>query len=87
MASPKVLVECQVCREVYDYQDLCPRMLKCGHSFCTRCLWQLLTADDKIPCPTCRVEVNVRQDGVAGLPKNFALLRGPAPKKRPMISG
>ena len=74
MASPKVLVECQVCREVYDYQDLCPRMLKCGHSFCTRCLWQLLTADDKIPCPTCRVEVNVRQDGVAGLPKNFALL-------------
>ena len=74
MASPKVLVECQVCREVYDYQDLCPRMLKCGHSFCTRCLWQLLTANDKIPCPTCRVEVNVPQAGVAGLPKNFALL-------------
>lgn len=74
MASSKVLVECVVCREVYDDQNLCPRMLKCGHSFCTRCLWQLLIADDKILCPTCRVEVNVRQDGVAGLPKNFALL-------------
>ena len=67
--------ECLGCCEVYDDQNLCPRMLKCGHSFCTRCLWQLLTADDKIPCPTCRVEVKVSQDGVAGLPKNFELLR------------
>lgn len=49
-------------------------MLKCGHSFCTRYLWQLLTADDKIRCPTCGVEVNLSQVGVAGLPKNFALL-------------
>ena len=31
-------------------------------------------ADNKIHCPTCRVEVNVPQAGVAGLPKNFALL-------------
>ena len=46
MASPKVLVECQVCREVYDYKNLCPRMLKCGHSFCTRCLWHLLNANE-----------------------------------------
>ena len=73
MASPKVL-ECLVCYETYDDQNLCPRMLTCGHSFCTSCLQRLLTVDDKIPCPTCRVEVNVSQDGVVGLPKNFALL-------------
>ena len=73
MASPKVL-ECLVCCETYDDQNLCPRMLTCGHSFCTSCLQRLLTVDDKIPCPTCRVEVNVSQDGVVGLPKNFALL-------------
>ena len=75
MASPKARVECLVCSDVYDDQDLCPRMLNCGHCFCTRCLWQLLTAEDKIRCPTCRVEVNVSQAGVAGLPKNFELLR------------
>ena len=69
MASLKVL-ECLVCREVYDDQNLCPRILSCGHSFCSSCL-QLLTVDGKISCPTCRV---VSQDGVAGLPKNFALL-------------
>ena len=75
MASPKVLVECQVCREIYDDQNLCPRMLSCGHSFCTRCLNRLFTEKrDQFCCPTCRVKVNVSQAGVAGLPKNFALL-------------
>ena len=74
MASPKVRVECPVCREAYDHQNLCPCMLSCGHSFCTSCLQRLLTADNKIPCPTCRFEVNLSQAGVAALPKNFALL-------------
>ena len=74
MASPKV-PECVVCREGYDDQNLCPRILSCGHSFCTRCLDRLFTEErDRFRCPTCRVEVNVSQDGVVGLPKNFALL-------------
>ena len=74
MAYAKVL-ECLVCREVYDDQNLCPRMLSCGHSFCTRCLNRLFTEKrDQFCCPTCRVKVNVSQAGVAGLSKNFALL-------------
>ena len=69
-------VECPVCCELFDDQNICPRMLSCGHSFCTSCLERLLTMAmiDKIPCPTCRVEVNLPEAGVAGLPKNFALL-------------
>ena len=75
MASAEVL-ECPVCCELYDDQNICPRILSCGHSFCTGCLERLLTqaADNKILCPTCRNEVNVPPAGVAGLPKNFALL-------------
>ena len=73
MASPEVL-QCPVCFEIYDDQNLCPRMLSCGHSFCSSCLERLLSVYDKFHCPTCRVEVNVSQAGVAGLPKNFALL-------------
>ena len=74
MAYAKVL-ECLVCREIYDDQNLCPRMLSSGHSFCTRCLNRLFTEKrDQFCCPTCRVKVNVSQAGVAGLPKNFALL-------------
>ena len=73
MASAEGL-ECPVCCEPFDDQNICPRMLSCGHSFCTGCLERLLTADNKIPCPTCRDEVNVPQAGVVELPKNFALL-------------
>ena len=73
MASAEVL-ECPVCCELFDDQNISPRILSCGHSFCTGCLERLLTTGDKIPCPTCRDEVNVPQAGVAGLPKNFALL-------------
>ena len=73
MASAEVL-ECPVCCEPFDDQNICPRILSCGHSFCTGCLERLLTVDNKIPCPTCRDEVYIPQAGVAGLPKNFALL-------------
>ena len=73
MASAEVL-ECPVCCELFDDQNISPRILSCGHSFCTGCLERLPIADDKIACPTCRDEVNVPQAGVAGLPKNFALL-------------
>lgn len=73
MASAEVL-ECPVCCEPFEDQNICPRILSCGHSFCTCCLERLLTADNKIPCPTCRDEVNVPQAGIVGLPKNFALL-------------
>ena len=73
MASAEGL-ECSVCCELYDDQNICPRMLGCGHSFCTGCLEHLLTqaADNEILCPTCRDEFNVPRAGVAGLPKNFA---------------
>lgn len=71
--------ECPVCCESFDGQDVSPRMLSCGHSFCTGCLERLLATVDTITCPTCRVEVKVPQAGVAGLPKNWALLSLIAP--------
>ena len=74
MASAEGLLQCSVCFNPFDDQNICPRNLSCGHSFCTSCLERLPAADNKIQCPTCRVEVNVPQAGVAGLPKNFALL-------------
>ena len=65
-------LECSICCERFDEEKLCPRLLSCGHSFCSACLEKLFKAD-AISCPTCRCVVSVPA-GVAGLSKNFALI-------------
>ena len=60
--------ECSICYEGYNDEKKCPRLLSCGHSFCSSCLERLLHGNT-IDCPTCRNPV-----GVHGLLKNFALL-------------
>ena len=64
--------ECSICLEGYNDKEKCPRMLSCGHSFCSRCLERLLRGNT-INCPKCRNPVAV-PSGVHGLLKNFALL-------------
>ena len=64
--------ECSICFECYNDQSKCPRMLSCGHSFCSCCLERLLRGNT-IGCPKCRNPVAV-PPGVHGLLKNFALL-------------
>ena len=64
--------ECSICLEGYNDKEKCPRMLSCGHSFCSRCLERLLSGNT-IDCPKCRNPVAV-PSGVHGLSKNFALL-------------
>eukprot|EP00457_Paulinella_chromatophora_P003311 gb/GEZN01003318.1/.p1 GENE.gb/GEZN01003318.1/~~gb/GEZN01003318.1/.p1 ORF type:complete len:593 (-),score=84.24 gb/GEZN01003318.1/:358-2136(-) len=65
-------MECSICCEGFDDQKLCPRLLRCGHSFCSGCLEKLID-HNSVTCPTCRKAVAVLA-GVTGLPKNFALL-------------
>ena len=64
--------ECSICFEHYNDEDKSPRLLSCGHSFCSRCLERLLRGNT-IDCPKCRNPVAV-PSGVHGLLKNFALL-------------
>ena len=65
-------LECSICCERFDEEKLCPRLLSCGHSFCSSCLEKLFL-EYAINCPTCRGAVSVPA-GITGLPKNFALL-------------
>ena len=65
-------LDCPICCERFDEEKLCPRLLSCGHSFCSNCLEKMFK-EYAISCPTCRCVVSV-QAGVTGLPKNFALL-------------
>ena len=72
MASAQV-PECSICCEHYDHENLFPRLLICGHTFCSSCLGKLLK-NNSISCPDCRKTVPV-PTGVAGLTKNYALLK------------
>ena len=64
--------ECSICFEHYNDQSKCPRLLSCGHSFCSSCLERLLHGNT-IDCPTCR-NPDAVPTGVDGLLTNFALL-------------
>ena len=64
--------ECSICFERFNDENKCPRLLSCGHSFCSCCLERLLRGNT-IDCPKCRNPVAV-PSGVHGLLKNFALL-------------
>ena len=58
---PKTI--CDICMEEYDDNDKsekCPRILLCGHSFCTTCLKKIKLKNKNIICPTCR-EIDIRE--------------------------
>src|SRR6218665_3872748 len=66
------ITECPICISAF----IDPRMLPCIHTFCFQCL--NLTGDsaqmkpgDKMPCPLCRKEFVIPEDGMHGVQKNF----------------
>ena len=80
-------LQCGVCCERFDEGARCPRLLGCGHTFCTHCLERLprdqpaakakaraKAAAATISCPSCREPTALPAAGVAALPKNFIVL-------------
>ena len=65
--------ECSICYELYDHENRFPRLLSCGHTFCSSCLENLFD-NNSISCPNCRKTASV-PTGVAGLTKNYDLLK------------
>ena len=64
------LLECSICSE--EFKD--PRILPCIHTFCLVCLekaGQNKQPGDIMPCPVCRTEFTVPDQGFIGIPKNF----------------
>ena len=55
----------------YDEDTHCPKLLFCGHTFCTKCINNIFRSDH-LKCPLCNREFPVAS--VDDLPKNFALL-------------
>mmetsp|Transcript_32337 Transcript_32337/g.56556 ORF Transcript_32337/g.56556 Transcript_32337/m.56556 type:complete len:464 (+) Transcript_32337:56-1447(+) len=70
------LAECALCCNTFkeEPQERVPRSLPCGHTFCHECLSRLVIRNS-VECPNrCTVNANLGVEGVAGLPRNFALI-------------
>jgi len=64
------IAECSVCYDTFKE----PRTLPCQHTYCKQCIQRVIessTSDDRAPCPMCREEFTIPQNGVDGLPKNI----------------
>ncbi|KAL3267157.1 hypothetical protein HHI36_011296 [Cryptolaemus montrouzieri] len=63
------LLECSVCLERLDTSS---KVLPCQHTFCKKCLDEIVQKHKELKCPECRVLVTVRVDD---LPPNVLLMR------------
>lgn len=63
------LLECSVCLEQLDSTS---KVLPCQHTFCKRCLDEIVNSHKELRCPECRVLVDCR---VEDLPLNILLIR------------
>ncbi|XP_033631654.1 E3 ubiquitin-protein ligase SH3RF1-like isoform X2 [Asterias rubens] len=72
------LLECSVCLEPLDVTS---RVLPCQHTFCMRCLQQIINTRNELKCPECRDVVPCRL--VTDLPTNILLVRLLDGLKRP----
>jgi len=64
------MTECSICTEVF----IDPRVLPCIHTFCLKCLLNYgkdRQPGDDMPCPLCRKEFTIPDDGLSGIQKNF----------------
>lgn len=63
------LLECSVCLERLDISS---RVLPCQHTFCKKCLEEIITTHKELRCPECRVLVSTKLEE---LPPNVLLMR------------
>ena len=63
-----LVTECSVCLESMLSKE--PRILTCGHTFCTPCIRKLISKNP-FTCPECRSESIIPKGGVEQMPKNL----------------
>ena len=71
-------MECDICQLKWNTENIIPRILPCGHTFCQSCLIKQIQKKSKqiFKCPTCHKELNSLEskNDVLNLRKNSALL-------------
>ncbi|CAF3529773.1 unnamed protein product [Rotaria socialis] len=64
----EALLECPLCLDRFDQ----PRLIPCGHTYCTKCLNELCAGSDTVICPQCRQQHDVPVTGVTLFPRNLS---------------
>lgn len=62
------ILECPVCLEKFNHFN---KVLPCQHTFCTKCLKEIVRKNKELRCPECRVVFNTK---VHDLPPNVLLM-------------
>ena len=69
--------QCSLCSERFDAVDHVPRLLTCGHHFCSACLSSSVRKSSArkwcIACPTCQAETSVAGGKVSALPQHLSV--------------
>ncbi|KAL7631769.1 UNVERIFIED_CONTAM: hypothetical protein RMT77_017923 [Armadillidium vulgare] len=61
---------CNICVQVFDSFHFIPKILKCGHTFCSPCLLKLLQENPF--CPNCSIQLKEIE---SSLPVNYGILK------------
>ena len=71
-------MECDICQLKWSMDNIIPRILPCGHTFCQSCIIKQIQKKSKqiFKCPTCNKEIKSLEskEDVLNLRKNSALL-------------
>jgi hypothetical protein len=70
-AQDEFVMECTICFDGFDVSQIfkTPRILPCGHTFCTECLARLVQADSSLKCPNCNSKI--QNINLEAIPRNF----------------
>jgi hypothetical protein len=69
LSSMETLITCSLCSKLYED----PRLLPCSHSYCFRCINQIITTNqDHFTCPSCDGS-KVTQNDIDSLPSNLII--------------
>ncbi|RXG70687.1 E3 ubiquitin-protein ligase TRIM32, partial [Armadillidium vulgare] len=64
------IVTCSICFQVFSRIHFIPKILECGHTFCSPCLTKLFQNNPS--CPNCRAEIKGTE---SLLPINYNTLK------------
>ncbi|KAL7630297.1 UNVERIFIED_CONTAM: hypothetical protein RMT77_019557, partial [Armadillidium vulgare] len=61
---------CDSCLGLFDILKFIPKILDCGHTFCSPCLTIIIRKNSI--CPNCKTEIKVKESSI---PVNFIALK------------